>query len=59
VKCDDGDSESNVPTACLALVQSASDDAVLLAPGKKKSAGKKRKAPVASGNNGWKKQRKG
>ena len=59
VKYDDGDRESNVPTARLALVQSAEEDAVMRAPGKDKGAGTKRKAPVARGsNNGQKKQRK-
>ena len=49
VKYDDGDRESNVPTARLALVQSAEEDAVMRAPGKDKGAGTKRKAPVDSG----------
>ena len=53
----DGDSESNVATACLALVQSAEEDAAMR---RGKGAGTKRKAPVDSGsNNGQKKQRKG
>ena len=57
VKYDDGDSESNVATACLALVQSAEEDAAMR---RGKGAGTKRKAPVDSGsNNGQKKQRKG
>ena len=57
VKYDDGDSESNVATACLALVQSAEEDAAMR---RGKGAGTKCKAPVDSGsNNGQKKQRKG
>ena len=57
VKYDDGDSESNVATACLALVQSAEEDAAMR---RGKGAGTKRKAPVDSGsNNGQKKQHKG
>ena len=50
-----------MPTARLALVQSAEEDAVMRAPGKDKGAGTKRKAPVAArgSNNGQKKQRKG
>ena len=60
VKYDDGDRESNVPPARLALVQSAEEDAVMRAPGKDKGAGTKCKAPVTRGsNNGQKKQRKG
>ena len=52
----DGDSESNVATACLALVQSAEEDAAMR---RGKGAGTKRKAPVARGsNNGQKEQRK-
>ena len=59
VKYDDGDSESNVATACLALVQSAEEDTDA-AMRQGKGAGTKRKAPVDSGsNNGQKKQRKG
>ena len=46
VKYDDGDRESNVPTARLALVQSAEEDAVMRAPGKDKGAGTKRKSTV-------------
>ena len=49
VKYDDGDRESNVPTARLALVQSAEEDAVMRAPGKDKGAGTKRKSTGRQG----------